>query len=162
MPDKGTSPLSHKPSAELQGTFSPRRKPFIALVSSPRRVALRNNRLNITLVFTIVDSVSLGREPTVGSKMAHVNLEPYDAYQLGISRIHAVLKLESGNIYIIDNASLNGVMVNQQLITPGVAYLLSDRDTIRLGGMSLQITFPTYRFDVGIYPNETAKHLVAE
>lgn len=115
-------------------------------VLGQQRVALRNVKLGVTLVFYVTDSVSLGREGSPNPDVPHIDLEPYDAQNLGVSRLHALLKLEAGTLYIIDQNSANGVRVNQERIRPGIPYALRDWAVIQLGLMSLEIRFPSYRF----------------
>jgi pSer/pThr/pTyr-binding forkhead associated (FHA) protein len=119
-----------------------------ARTNTPRRIALKNLALGITLFFDLVASISLGRESSPGADMPHIDLEPYNAYQLGVSRRHAILKLEEGRVCLIDNNSVNGIWLNREMLRPNVSYPLLHGDTMRLGGLTLQIGFPSDPFVV--------------
>ncbi len=119
-----------------------------ARTNTPRRISLKNVALGITLFFDLAGSVSLGRESSAVADMPHIDLEPYNAYQLGVSRRHAILKLEDGRVCLIDNNSVNGIWLNRELLRPNVSYPLLHGDNIRLGGMTLQIGFPSDPFVV--------------
>jgi hypothetical protein len=111
----------------------------------PWRVALKNQALGITLVFDLVDTVVLGRECTDDS-IPLLDLNPYDALSYGVSRRHAILRLDENRVYLIDNGSKNGVTLNGELLNPGSAYLVCHGDTIHLGQMRFQINFLTNPF----------------
>ena len=107
----------------------------------PWRVVLKNLPLGISLVFDLKDMVVIGRDgaDTVGFPV--IDLNPYDALRYGVSRRHAVLKLEENRVFVIDNGSKNGVTLNDELLNPGSAYLVRHGDTIYLGQMRFQINF---------------------
>jgi pSer/pThr/pTyr-binding forkhead associated (FHA) protein len=94
-----------------------------------------------TLVFDLTDSVTIGCESMTDSNTPHISLESYNALELGVSRCHAILKLEDGRVFIVDNYSVKGVALNHETLSPGVAYPVRHNDTIRMGLMSFQIHF---------------------
>jgi len=82
---------------------------------------------------------SLGRIADGQLILPDVDLSNYDAFTLGVSRLHATIKLSGSIIVITDLASSNGTRVNGQKIGKYVDYPLSDGDVIALGKLRLKI-----------------------
>jgi hypothetical protein len=98
------------------------------------------------------------RELVIGRRvpdhpMPDVDLASYNAYKLGISRRHAVLRCSEDGCAIEDQASANATWVNENKLTPFVPYLLQSGDTLRLGHLVMQVFFTTID---SIYLFETA------
>ncbi len=68
-----------------------------------------------------------------------VDLGPFDAYNHGVSRIHAEMQLKPDGIYIIDLDSANGTTVNGTLLETITPAAIRHGDLIQLGGLSLQL-----------------------
>jgi pSer/pThr/pTyr-binding forkhead associated (FHA) protein len=81
----------------------------------------------------IVGRVSKGQ-----SILPDVDLEPYQAFKEGVSRLHARIKVEPQAIWITDLGSANGTRVNEQMLTPHQEFPLSDNDVVRLGRLNIQ------------------------
>jgi pSer/pThr/pTyr-binding forkhead associated (FHA) protein len=111
----------------------------------PWRIALKNIPMGITLVFDLTDTVMIGREG-VEDGIPEIDLNPYDALNFGVSRRHAILRLDENRVYLTDNGSKNGVTLNDELLNPGSPYLVRSGDSISLGQMRFQITFLTNPF----------------
>lgn len=107
--------------------------------------ALGNARLNLHIIRSgqilplggpgeyIVGRVSDGQ-----SILPDIDLEPYSAYESGVSRLHARIKVEDQNMWITDLGSANGTRLNNQKLSPHQDYPLSNKDIVRLGRLSLQ------------------------
>jgi pSer/pThr/pTyr-binding forkhead associated (FHA) protein len=147
MPGNGTQNLSKNrfisDAADATTSFLPEAK-----TKTRRRIALKNLKLGSTLFFTLDDSLLLGRECSSIVEIPYIDLEPYNAFQLGVSRRHALLKLEEEQVFVIDTNSSNGVWLNQDLLRPNIKYAVLHGDTIRLGELTLQIGFPVDSFFV--------------
>lgn len=108
-------------------------------------VPLGNARLNLHVIRSgqilplggrgeyIVGRVSEGQ-----SILPDIDLEPYNAYESGVSRLHARIKIEEQNMWITDLGSANGTRVNNEKLSPHQDYPLSNKDVVRLGRLSLQ------------------------
>ncbi len=81
----------------------------------------------------IVGRVSQGQ-----SILPDIDLEPYSAYESGVSRLHVRIKIDEEAIWITDLGSANGTRVNNQKLAPHQDYPLSDKDVVRLGRLSIQ------------------------
>ncbi|MBN1309855.1 MAG: FHA domain-containing protein [Anaerolineae bacterium] len=96
------------------------------------RVEVRWMRLGLDLY----DRVTLGRgESRDGYVM--VNLNPYGAGMMGVSRKHLALRPAEKGVVLIDLNSTNGTAVNGESIPPEVEILLPDRCDIVLSKMKL-------------------------
>ncbi|HKY78546.1 MAG TPA: FHA domain-containing protein [Anaerolineales bacterium] len=80
----------------------------------------------------------IGRVSKGQSVLPDVDLEPYQAYKSGVSRLHARIKVESQSMWITDLGSANGTRVNDQKLTPHQEFPLSNKDVVRLGRMNIQ------------------------
>lgn len=106
--------------------------------------------LEDTVEMTLVDfgktiSLSGRREYTLGRVvegqpiLPDVDFSEFDAYQQGVSRLHASLKINPNRVVIMDLGSSNGTRVNGQKIVPHVDYPIKDGDLIALGKFKIHI-----------------------
>lgn len=91
-------------------------------------------------VDTTLDIV-IGRQPRPDDPIVTIDLEPFDGYDLGVSRYHAMIKLVKDNLILVDVASSNGTFVNGHRALPTNRYKLVDGDTLTVGRLTLQIRF---------------------
>jgi hypothetical protein len=80
----------------------------------------------------------IGRVSEGQSILPDVDLEPYNAYELGVSRLHALVLISANEVSITDLGSSNGTLVNKQPIPPHKAQRLNHKDMIRLGRFDVQ------------------------
>lgn len=83
----------------------------------------------------------IGREDTGELNQWDVNLSPYKGREMGVSRRHAKIILEGGNLYLEDLGSSNGTVVNGDVVTEGQRQQLRDGDEILLGRMMMWVNF---------------------
>jgi hypothetical protein len=70
-----------------------------------------------------------------------VDLTPFNAYDLGVSRRHIVIR-HTGKLYnVTDLNSANGTWVNEQILLPQHPYPLNSGSQIRLGRMWIFVVF---------------------
>jgi pSer/pThr/pTyr-binding forkhead associated (FHA) protein len=124
---------------------TPSLRPFDDVLPRPWRIALVSLDQGVTLVFDLVDTLILGRSDETDDTY-RIDLSPYRALELGVSRQHAILKLEKNRVYLMDNYSTNGVFLNNESLRAGIEYPLRHGDRIKLGRMSLRIHFLTNPF----------------
>lgn len=82
---------------------------------------------------------TLGRVAEGQPILPDVDLSPYEAFSLGVSRLHASLKVVNERVIITDLGSSNGTRVNGQKIVPHLDYPLNHGDMIALGKLKIQI-----------------------
>ena len=68
-----------------------------------------------------------------------VNLEPYQAFEAGVSRIHAAIRVVDGQVLITDLGSGNGTRVNGNKIDPQIPFPIANGDLLNLGKLKIQI-----------------------
>lgn len=84
----------------------------------------------------INDEVHLGR----GKNESNViDLTPYGAEQLGVSRRHVTLRPTASNLFVVDLGSTNGTKRNGRSIGLNTPYSLADGDTLSLGNLELVV-----------------------
>lgn len=84
----------------------------------------------------INDEIHLGRgknEPDL------VDLTPYSAERLGVSRRHVALRPTSSNLFVVDLGSTNGTRRNGRSIGLNTPYALADGDVLTLGNLQLTV-----------------------
>lgn len=82
----------------------------------------------------------LGRR--VGSTSESLlDLSPYGAYHLGLSRRHAVIRRTEGGYEVLDLGSVNGTWLNEERLTPHKFYSLTSGSHLRLGRMRLVVLY---------------------
>ncbi|MCU0497276.1 MAG: FHA domain-containing protein [Anaerolineae bacterium] len=93
------------------------------------------------VVLLPVNELVLGRLDPASGDIPGFDLSPYAAYQMGISRRHAVIRREMDQLFLVDLGSRNGTFLNGKRLSPHESYKLHDGDEIRLGKMSLRLFF---------------------
>lgn len=82
---------------------------------------------------------TLGRSGGQQPILPDIDLAPYQAYEAGVSRLHATIKVETGEVQITDLGSVNGTRVNGRKLSAHIPTLLEHGDRIQLGNLQLQI-----------------------
>jgi pSer/pThr/pTyr-binding forkhead associated (FHA) protein len=82
----------------------------------------------------------LGRRAS-GTGGLIIDLVPFGAIQLGVSRRHATIHREETGYYITDLNSTNGTRVNGRRLLPNKPCRLSSGDIISLGRLSLLVLY---------------------
>lgn len=70
-----------------------------------------------------------------------VDLTPFDAIQLGVSRRHAAIHREEDGYYITDLNSTNGTRINGHRLLPNTPWRLSRGDVVTLGRLNLIVLY---------------------
>lgn len=83
------------------------------------------------------DSITIGRADHETKSYPDLDLGPYFAAQLGVSRYHCEIKLISGRFHIKDMGSTNGTRINGNKIQPFILVPFSKGDEIRLGHFAM-------------------------
>lgn len=83
----------------------------------------------------------LGRVSEQAENVTYLNLTPYGADDLGVSRRHARLLRDEKAVYLTDLNSTNGTRLNGELLPSSVEKRLRDGDEIALGKLKLYVYF---------------------
>ena len=84
---------------------------------------------------------TMGRVSEGQTIMPDIDLTSYNAYECGVSRLHAVLKKSTEKVVIVDLGSSNGTYVNGVRLKPENEYPLSHGNIISLGKLKIQFLF---------------------
>ncbi|MBN1121212.1 MAG: FHA domain-containing protein [Anaerolineae bacterium] len=90
------------------------------------------------LPLEIVSDVVIGRG-YMGENAPELDLDALDAFQLGVSRRHALLRPSPNHLYLIDLGSSNGTLVNGYPLGTGIAQSLAEQTHISLGKLNMSI-----------------------
>jgi len=82
---------------------------------------------------------AIGRSQRGQPIVPEVDLGSYQAFQYGVSRLHASLKVTEKGIMISDMGSPNGTRVNNHKIKPLTDYPVSDGDIVSLGRLQFKV-----------------------
>jgi hypothetical protein len=93
------------------------------------------------LVVILNDQVVLGRYDTDTDEAPEVDLEPYNALALGVSRRHVTLLIEDDTLKVVDLGSANSTYINGQKLISHQARILRDGDELRLGRLVIRVDF---------------------
>jgi hypothetical protein len=70
-----------------------------------------------------------------------IDLSPYNAEDLGVSRLHAAIRRTDNTVSIVDLDSVNHTFINGQRLHPHEVRVVRDGDDLRLGKLTIKITF---------------------
>ncbi len=108
------------------------------LLAEPWRIVLEmiDEDKRMVLGLDLYGDVILGRGQ---SRPGHIilNLDPYNAQQMGVSREHLMLRPTRSHLYAIDQGSTNGTLVNGARLGRGIATRLANEDLIRVGNLMM-------------------------
>ena len=82
---------------------------------------------------------TIGRVSEGQPILPDIDLAPYNAFNLGVSRLHVSMKLTRTGVIVTDLGSSNGTRVNGQKIVPHVEYPINHGDTVAIGKLKIKI-----------------------
>ncbi len=85
--------------------------------------------------------IVLGRISLQTATRPDVDLTPYNAGDYGVSRAHARLRYQDNTVTLTDLGSVNHTFINGQRLHANEVRVLRDGDEMRLGRLSITITF---------------------
>jgi pSer/pThr/pTyr-binding forkhead associated (FHA) protein len=91
------------------------------------------------VVVLVEHSVILGRGELDSPNEVSIDLKPYGASEMGVSRRHARLHRTTSIIYITDLNSRNGTLLNGERLLPHQARILRDEDEVQLGRLIFHV-----------------------
>lgn len=85
--------------------------------------------------------MTFGRHDTRNPHHVDIDLTPYNAFKMGVSRIHATLYREAECLLLADAGSANGTFINGLALVPHHPIPLCNADEIRLGNLIMHIYY---------------------
>ena len=76
-----------------------------------------------------------------GTTEGFLDLAKFGAYQMGLSKQHAMIRRADHGYEVIDLSSRNGTWLNEQQLMPGKPYLLTSGSQLRLARMRLLVLY---------------------
>jgi hypothetical protein len=109
------------------------------------KVALYLDQFEESAIVPLEHELILGRYTPGSAGEERFDLTPYGGADLGISRLHAVIRQcatrQMGQMEIVDLGSTNGTWLNEARLAPYVPSVLRSGDHIRLARMWLTVYF---------------------
>lgn len=102
-------------------------------------ITLRIKGAEQPLVIQIETQAVLGRYTPDSNSQPRIDLTPYNAFEKGVSRMHAMLRRTTNGLNIEDMASSNGTFVNDSRLQPYTATPIRSGDKVRLSQIEMQI-----------------------
>lgn len=106
--------------------------------NGPARLNLHIIRTGQILPLAGPGEFIVGRVSSGQSILPDVDLEPYAAYESGVSRLHARIRIQAEEILITDLGSANGTRLNNDKLAPHQPYSIQNKDVLRFGRLSVQ------------------------
>ena len=85
------------------------------------------------------EEVTLGRVSEGQPVTPDIDLTPYKAYEGGVSRLHASIRMIEDLVVVTDLGSANGTRVNGMQITPHIPCPIKHGDILTLGKFKIQL-----------------------
>lgn len=108
-----------------------------AAVSS--RVSIKFTETGQVIPLEGSEEFTIGRVSGTQPILPDIDLTPFKAYQRGVSRLHAILRIKGDDVTISDLGSANGTYVNGVRIPAYELVHLSNGDVITLGKFPIEI-----------------------
>jgi pSer/pThr/pTyr-binding forkhead associated (FHA) protein len=116
-------------------------RPGTGFLHESKAVRLEIVRTSQVLSVPTQGHITLGRADSAEGWQPTIDLTPYGARELGVSRIHADLYFENDQAFVLEMGSSNGTLLNGVRCVIGEAQRLHNGDTIELGGLALRVFF---------------------
>ncbi len=110
-------------------------------VLRPWRIGLVIKQLGLKIIADITETITIGRSTTEMLPPPFIDLRPFGAESLGVSRKHLCITLEGDTLYIEDQRSANKTFLNGQRLEPFTRHAVRHGDEISLGLMEIEIEF---------------------
>jgi hypothetical protein len=105
---------------------------------------------NCNLVIFLIDAgeiifaenkpeLTIGRSTEGQIIVPNIDLSPYDAYECGVSRLHANISINGNQITAKDLGSANGTRLNGKKLSANAEHTLQHGDILTLGKLKIQI-----------------------
>ncbi|MEP7287429.1 MAG: FHA domain-containing protein [Chloroflexota bacterium] len=90
---------------------------------------------------TVNSQITIGRRNPEAPEGSHVDLSAYDAFDLGVSKVHAAIQRDGDVFEVRDLNSSNGTFINGFPVSPQEPDRIKSGDEVRLANMQIRIYF---------------------
>lgn len=84
-------------------------------------------------------SILLGRCVPPDAAPESIDFAPVGAGEKGVSRQHALIRVDRGAVFVSDLESTNGTFLNGRRLQPHFQHLLVSGDVLRLGALEIRV-----------------------
>jgi len=134
-------PLAQPDATGLRATASPNAHGGDLTWFGPEsRLVLTFATSPLPLEMPMQNAVTLGRH-TPDNTAADIDLTPYGANPLGVSRLHASIARNNRTLILMDIGSTYHTFVNDRQLQDHTAHPLKHGDSVRFGGLATTVTF---------------------
>ncbi len=147
--DSNVRPVSENSADDVSSSITPsegnttkalsNRLPEIIPTGVPDRLRLYVSEGRATFEVSTRQSIVIGRNSSNGS--VEVDLSPYNAVDLGISRRHVQFDAVGDRVMVKDLESVNGSSLNGKPLTPNHYYPVTHGDELKIGRLKMRIFF---------------------
>jgi len=115
--------------------------PFETEIPNPNNVWISLHMLDSGQILPISErnEFTMGRISDSQPIMPDIDLSSFKAYDNGVSRLHAVIRRNGGNVIVMDLGSSNGTYVNGMRLLPNMEQPLRHGDVVSLGKLKMQV-----------------------
>lgn len=138
-----TDRLKSRESKETEEHTRPKLKPAEEPFVAETLVSLRIINTGSIIHLESGKEFTLGRISGNQPILPDVDLTPFNAYEDGVSRLHATIKISPGTITLTDLGSANGTRINGKKVPAHELQKLESGDILTLGKFKLQVHIHT-------------------
>ena len=109
----------------------------------PNSIALYAEGFSEPIIFEVMQQVIIGRHIPNNASQPSLDLTAYQAYEKGVSRVHARIRRVESGLLVEDMGSSNGSWLNGVRLTPYSPRPLSPGDKLLFARMPLEVYFRT-------------------
>lgn len=120
---------------------APQRRPHILDNQIPSSIRFVTQDLSNIFSIEVEPVMVIGRRNSIKDKEVAIDLSDFDAYELGVSRFHAMILTLDNRVTIKDLNSLNGTRLNNMDLQPAQEYILEHGDKITFGQLTFMVAF---------------------
>ncbi len=135
--DRDTRPLKNQHPLNVATS----RRPHIIDKRMPKAIRFITASLDNVFTVDVQPMMVIGRRNSLKDMDVVVDLSNYDAYEMGVSRFHAMIVTIDDRATIKDLNSLNGTTLNGQALEASKEYLLEHGDKVTFGQLKFMVAF---------------------
>jgi pSer/pThr/pTyr-binding forkhead associated (FHA) protein len=127
-PESGSGPESSAETRAIGSSPDAKARVSLKIIHSDQNIPLESGT-----------DYTIGRISGTQPILPDIDLTPYHAYEEGVSRLHATIRVSNENISVFDLGSANGTLINGSKIPPYEPHLLKNGDVLVFGKFQVEI-----------------------
>jgi hypothetical protein len=108
-------------------------------VVRPWRIALLIKHMQVRLIIDLIGTLTVGRSHKDMETSPDIDLRPFDAESLGVSRQHLQIKLEGDRVVVIDTGSANGSTLDGIPMKPNEPFQIRHKNELCLAALEMEV-----------------------